>query len=93
MKVKSEVPTVYQLSSISSLCGGWQKQPNGSYKFEDEFDSKTECEAFLYSRLANLYNSGKIDEDELRGKREEIGKGYLSYDSAVLTIENDEDYV
>lgn len=91
MKVQASVPTIHQLTSISRLCGGWQRQADGSFLFEEEFDSHVEAEAFLYERLSAI--SDHLDEEELSEKKREIRRGYLSYDAAVLSIQKDEAYV
>lgn len=69
--------------SIKILCGRCQKNPDGSFSFKMEFDTKVEATQWLYDRA---YEISK-DEKELKQRNSQIRvHKKLSYEKATAKI-------
>lgn len=84
VQVTGQAPTIYQLVSLNTLTNGnIKKNPDGSFIFNQKFETKREAEQFLREQAHNIaYNAA-----ELSDMLADISKyGQLTYDAATVRI-------
>lgn len=80
--IKATAPTAYQLQSLIAFAIGSDKNGNGSFTGEKEFDTDEEAKEYLKGR-ASVYN----DEDPC-GSDERLAKMYANIDRyGMLTLD------
>jgi hypothetical protein len=85
---QSIVPTAYQLNSISTLMGGWEKLGNGSLMFRGPFKTKEDTRAWMRQRNDYLYQTGALSESKWKENKRTIRNVWpqIEYDSAVCKL-------
>ena len=86
--VRSIVPTVYQISSLSTLMGGNKPWGGGRYGFEEIFYSEDQAREWMHSRNNYLHSDGTIDDAQWEENRNCIDDQLtMYYDGASAWIE------
>jgi hypothetical protein len=84
VQVTGQAPTIYQLVSLKTLTSNnIKKNPDGSFVFNQKFDTKREAGQFLREQAHKIaYNAA-----ELSDMLAEISKyGQLTYDAATIRV-------
>lgn len=85
MKVRAvaSIPTRHQIQSFRTLIGGmpYESNPDGSFSFSQDFETKREAEQWLRGRAYMISYDGK----ELKDMLAEINK-YATLTADTLTI-------
>lgn len=82
-----QVPTLYQLSSISQLMGHYEKLPSGRIYSRIDFETKGQARQWMKERNQYLYDVGAIGETRLRDNKRYIKSlGIIEYDAATAKI-------
>ena len=68
-RVISVVPTHYQVSSLTTLMGGFKGWGGGRFGFEWEFSSISEAKKWLRDRNDALYSWGYLETREWKQNR------------------------
>lgn len=86
--VRSIVPTVYQISSLSTLMGGNKPWGGGRYGWEEEFFSIEQAKEWMHMRNDFLHSDGTITEPQHEENKLSIDdNGFMYYDAASARIE------
>jgi hypothetical protein len=83
VQVVCKVPSGHQPKPVKILCGGCKKNPDGSFSFEMEFDTKVDATQWLYDRA---YEIAKDDKELKRLNSQIRVHKKLSYDVATAKI-------
>jgi len=86
--VRCIVPTVYQLSSLSTLMGGNKPWGGGRYGWEEIFYSEDQAREWMHSRNNYLHSDGTIDDAQFEENRNCIDNQLtMYYDGASASVE------
>jgi len=82
------VPTVYQISSLTTLIGSNKPMGGGRYGWEEEFFSLEQAKEFMHKRNDYMHSEGAIDNVQFEENRNCIEEQWtMYYDGASAWIE------